>query len=411
MIKDSAGICDVVRNLCRIECRECTPNVSLLKEDNSFCKACIAEQIKKYGTAKCSSIESYAYYQTERWGGSYEFLCPAGCAFICSIFNSNAQTALLAGPFLMVEKDDFLQNDLSALVPLSLSIKLAAEDLTYFDAKRVPFITDMLFSLCAQFSGKTTTELESLELADIGMRRAYETINQSAGRYPVYKEQQLRLYLSRGDRDNAGKILNELLGYIYFESGFDFNIIKTRITEIAVVLSRGAIDGGADIDHVLHLNNEYIHQISGLKDIHQLNYCLSHALVMYIRCVFKAKGKEYSQVVLDVMDYIRKNYSGKLSLNDIADSVFFSVSYISRIFKSETGENVSSYINKVRIEHAKAVLMGDSIPLVEVAMKCGFDDQSYFNKVFKKLCGCTPTAFRQNKGNIYKDGRKENNYE
>ena len=111
------------------------------------------------------------------------------------------------------------------------------------------------------------------------------------------------------------------------------------------------------------------------------------------------------------MDYIRKNYSGKLSLNDIADSVFFSVSYISRIFKSETGENVSSYINKVRIEHAKAVLMGDSIPLVEVAMKCGFDDQSYFNKVFKKLCGCTPTAFRQNKGNIYKDGRKENNYE
>ena len=87
MIKDSAGICDVVRNLCRIECRECTPNVSLLKEDNSFCKACIAEQIKKYGTAKCSSIESYAYYQTERWGGSYEFLCPAGCAFICSIFN------------------------------------------------------------------------------------------------------------------------------------------------------------------------------------------------------------------------------------------------------------------------------------------------------------------------------------
>ena len=409
MVKDSAGICDIVRNLCHIECRECTPNGSLLKEDNDFCKACIAEQVKKYGSAKCSSIESYAYYQTERWGGSYEFLCPCGCAFICSILNSNSQSALLAGPFLMVEIDDFLQNDLSALVPLNPYIESAANSLTYTSAKRVPYITDMLFSLCAQISGKSNTELESLELADIGIRRAYESINQPSGRYPIYKEQQLKMYLSRGDRDNAGKILNELIGYIYFESGFDFNIIKTRITELAVVLSRGAIDGGADVDHVLHLNNEYIMQISKLKDIHQLNYCLSHALVMYIRCVFKAKGKEYSQVVLDVMDYIRKNYNTKLSLNDIADNVFFSVSYVSRVFKSETGENVSSFINKVRIEHAKAMLMGENIPLIEVAMKCGFDDQSYFNKVFKKLCGCTPTAFRQNKGNTYKDGRKKSN--
>lgn len=403
MIKDSIGICDAIRSLCSTDCRECTPGSSRLKSDNGFCRVCMAEQLKKYGAAKCADIERFAFYQAERWGGSYEFLCPAGCAFTCSLLSRISETALLAGPFLMVERDDFLQNDLQALIPLSGPVASAAAALPCFDVRQVPALTDILFSLCAHLGRQSRSELEAIELDELHTRKAYENMN--PGIYPVYKERQLRMHMAKGDRDSAGRIINELLGNIYFESGVDPETIRTRITEIAVELSRGAMEGGADAEKVLRLNSEYLPQLAQLKDTRQLSYWLAHMLVMYSRCVFNARGREYSKVVLDIMNYIRKNFGGKLTLNEIADSVCFSVSYVSRIFKSETGESISAYINRIRIEYAKAALTCEDTPLVELAMECGFDDQSYFSKVFKKFCGCTPTEFRQSNGNLYRENR------
>ena len=404
MIKDSAGICDAIHALCDVNCRECTSENSTLKRDNEFCRICTAYQRKKYGVSKCVDIEQYAYYQAERWGGSYEFLCPAGCAFTCATFGGHRESALLAGPFRIVEMDDFLQNDLPALLPVAQDILTAARQLPYIEPKRVPYITDTLFALALHVSRQSDDELESLELASLYTRRQYENLVPAPGEYPIYKEQQLRMYMSRGERDLVGHIINELLGYVYFESGANFDAVKSRIMEIAVILSRGAIDGGASIEKILHLNDKLLPQIPQLQDMNQLNYWLAHALVMYTRCVFNARGNEYSPVVIDIINYVKRHFNGKLTLNDIADHVSFSVSYVSRIFKSETGESLSAFINRVRIDHAKAALLSDT-SLVEIAMECGFEDQSYFNKVFKKYVGCTPSAYKHQKGNLYKKRR------
>ena len=71
-------------------------------------------------------------------------------------------------------------------------------------------------------------------------------------------------------------------------------------------------------------------------------------------------------------------------------------SYLSKLFKDETGYSLFSYINHVRIEKSKELLLNDTISLVDVAGLCGFEDQSYFTKVFKKETGISPKRFRDN---------------
>ena len=88
----------------------------------------------------------------------------------------------------------------------------------------------------------------------------------------------------------------------------------------------------------------------------------------------------------------------KIALEDVAEHVFLSPSYFSKIFNEELSSNFSKYLNKVRIEQAKRLLLSSSASLIEISNLVGFDDQSYFSKVFKKLTGVTPGKYREARG-------------
>ncbi len=62
--------------------------------------------------------------------------------------------------------------------------------------------------------------------------------------------------------------------------------------------------------------------------------------------------------------------------------------------------NFNSYLNKVRIERSKSLLLSDKIRLIDVSGLVGFEDQSYFSNVFKRITGVTPGKFRESHGNI-----------
>ena len=90
----------------------------------------------------------------------------------------------------------------------------------------------------------------------------------------------------------------------------------------------------------------------------------------------------------------------KISLDEIAKEGFLSSSYLSKLFKTEMKINLSVYINNVRVEKSKLLLLDSSLSIVEVATMVGFEEQSYFSKVFKSITGVSPGKFRQLKGHI-----------
>jgi len=94
--------------------------------------------------------------------------------------------------------------------------------------------------------------------------------------------------------------------------------------------------------------------------------------------------------------FIRQNYKEPISLSDVADSVSVSPSYLSRIFKEDTGKTVVEYINNIRIEAAMRMI-DDGIHLKGLAEQIGFNSTNYFITVFRQVTGKTP--FQYKKGN------------
>ncbi|WP_105618724.1 AraC family transcriptional regulator [Vallitalea okinawensis] len=98
-----------------------------------------------------------------------------------------------------------------------------------------------------------------------------------------------------------------------------------------------------------------------------------------------------------IIEYINANYSKDLSLETLASLINISPQYFCSIFKSITGLRVFEYINRIRINHAKELLLGTSYSVDQIALMCGYDSSSYFFTLFKKHQGYTPGAFRKMK--------------
>ncbi|MBQ8813418.1 MAG: helix-turn-helix transcriptional regulator [Lachnospiraceae bacterium] len=89
--------------------------------------------------------------------------------------------------------------------------------------------------------------------------------------------------------------------------------------------------------------------------------------------------------------YINANFSGKLSLEMLADEVSLSKFYFAREFKKATGMTVVAYINATRCRNARNLLLGQKHSISEIAAMCGFENNSYFSKTFKNIMGCLPS--------------------
>lgn len=94
--------------------------------------------------------------------------------------------------------------------------------------------------------------------------------------------------------------------------------------------------------------------------------------------------------------YIQENYMNcSLSANDISGHIGISVSYFSSIFNELLQESVVSYLNRVRVEHAKVMLTMTGVPAKDVGFRCGFNSANVFSRVFKKYTGLTPKQYRE----------------
>ncbi|WP_407923753.1 helix-turn-helix domain-containing protein [Cohnella fermenti] len=102
-------------------------------------------------------------------------------------------------------------------------------------------------------------------------------------------------------------------------------------------------------------------------------------------------------VVDRVKTVIEEKYAdGGLTAAEIAKEVYLSPTYVSLLFKQETGQTVNEYLTEVRIEKAKTLLRDPKYKFYDICYAIGYTDPSYFTKLFKKATGVTPSVYRQN---------------
>jgi two-component system response regulator YesN len=113
-----------------------------------------------------------------------------------------------------------------------------------------------------------------------------------------------------------------------------------------------------------------------------------------IRMIGEIRKRKDKKLVEVVKDYVLKHYNEDITLNRIAEIVYMNPSYICDLFKNQTGEHFVVFLTRVRIDKAKALLKNVKIKTYEVGQMVGYEDPTYFSKVFKKVVGVSPSEYR-----------------
>jgi AraC family transcriptional regulator len=103
----------------------------------------------------------------------------------------------------------------------------------------------------------------------------------------------------------------------------------------------------------------------------------------------------YDECLDDVKKYIQDHISEPLNREVLADVAGFSIPHFHRIFTHQMGENISTYIRRVRLERAGRKLRMGAVDITEVALAAGYDSHAAFGKAFKQQFGLSPSEFRQ----------------
>lgn len=105
--------------------------------------------------------------------------------------------------------------------------------------------------------------------------------------------------------------------------------------------------------------------------------------------------KENSAILTAIYEYVQENYQQDLTLQIIAEKFHFSYSYLSTIFTEKYGISFTKYLKKVRIQHAKRLLIETNTPLSQISYQVGYADLGYFSRVFKEESGISPSLYRK----------------
>jgi AraC-like DNA-binding protein len=120
-----------------------------------------------------------------------------------------------------------------------------------------------------------------------------------------------------------------------------------------------------------------------------------HLSIVANQIVFRSENSEPPNIAR-ARDFITENYAEDLSLTAVARAVHMSTFYFCKQFKKATGLNFTNYLGRVRVERAKELLLNPHARISEVAYEVGFQSLTHFNRIFRKLMGESPSAYRAN---------------
>ena len=161
------------------------------------------------------------------------------------------------------------------------------------------------------------------------------------------------------------------------------------------LLRKAAENGGVHPIYLDSISSTFARKIEQLTSTESVQDLMVEMFKSYCRLVKKHSMKQYSAPVQKAIIYIDSDLTANLTLSAIAQTQNVSASYLSWLFKQETGETITEHVNQKRIKKAMNLLETTNLQVQTIAQHCGILDVQYFSKVFKKYTGKTPKEYRE----------------
>jgi AraC-like DNA-binding protein/ligand-binding sensor protein len=355
----------------------------------------------------CTKMHIDSISRAQHSKGVYIYTCDLGFAYwVCPLSSSGRLAgALIAGLVLGVstrESAEKIFNKSRGQISRESAALLLA-GIPEKTGEEIRAMAHLLLICAKQISRRIETHHETLKrrakqqskLSDRieALKNQYDAGEADPG-YPLEKERVLLSSLRRGDNEGARKALDELLALLFFSNPDNFKFMQYRAIELAVLISQAAVTLGNTGETLLEFNNRYLVRVQDALTIEELIDVLYQMVDSMGEQISPFKGVRHASSLRKAERYIRENYTRKVSLREVADASGLSAPYFSTVFKEEMGENLSSYLNRLRVDRATGLLMETGLSLSEIAGSCGFEDQSWFSKIFKAYTGMSPGKYR-----------------
>lgn len=214
-------------------------------------------------------------------------------------------------------------------------------------------------------------------------------------RSPIALEKRIMLYVQQGNSEKALEVLDDI-------NSLDTAIFTSDLTQSkkyslvagCTLYTRAVISSGIDYNTAFGLSDAIIRTIHATNNLEELKALEYEMVEMFCSTVKKEKKSGYSHLVQQVMEYINVNLTNKFTLADLGKALHFHPNYISNLFCDEVGVSLSIYIQKMRIEESKLLLVGTAESISAISNYYQFCNEAYYIKVFRNHENMTPLDYR-----------------
>ncbi|MCD7763330.1 MAG: helix-turn-helix domain-containing protein [Lachnospiraceae bacterium] len=333
--------------------------------------------------------------------------------YLCSYLGlriPDSDELFLCGPFtcerMQGERLEQLMEDLKIPKELHDSFRDYYLDVAYVAA---PLVLTSLFTLLAerlfgadQYEMVETTfqELRQLSgLYDNYFRiedKPFLSVQMIEARYQT--EDELLSAVQKGNEKKALELFTRLSSHIMPDR------LNSRLRDqmdycitLNTLLRKSAELAGVHPIHIDSLFNQNVKAIESLTSTEQCAAFRKECIQNYCRLVRRYTLGNYSPLTQKVLTYISTDIDADLSLKSFSELLSVNASYLSTLFKKEVGVPLTEYVNRSRIRHAQGLLLSTDLPTKTIAQQCGIPDIYYFSRLFKRITGTTPKAYRESR--------------
>lgn len=223
-----------------------------------------------------------------------------------------------------------------------------------------------------------------------------ETEEDFTYKFDIEKVQQLTNLLKSVDEIKLTKAIEEIFmqisKYKYANVKYCINVcLQLLLTSSRVLMELQINNEEIDIDE-----NEVWEELFKLETLEDMKNSVTRYFVKLCKHISIKRNKKCRNVIEQIKKIIDNKYKENIGINDIAQEVYLTTTYLCMVFKQETGETVNDYLTKVRIEKARELLKEPKNKLYDICYEIGYSEPGYFSKIFKKHTGLTPSEYREN---------------
>lgn len=241
------------------------------------------------------------------------------------------------------------------------------------------------------------TSQVSIPVAEKKTEMFYQTSEEQNFHNSLDFEKQYLTYIEEGNLEKLGRLLEKP---VKIDAGIIANDnlrqIKNLFIASITLSTRAAIRGGLEPQIAYQISDLAIQEVEKLNNVELIHNWQRSILFELTTQVSKTlPNKTLSPLIQKCLNYIATHINEPLTVYDIADKLYQNRSYLSRIFKSEVGQNLSDYILERKLLEAQDLLRFSNRSISEISNFLAFSSQSYFQTVFKKQFGITPLHYRK----------------